>query len=176
MVLGSPMEKYSDTSPCIIDHVVVRSWMKQNSCGGMWDRDKETRQSNSNAAYEGFWKGWKRNIQTPISTCFNVSAAFCVSVCLSFFAYMSLNYVAILYKSLHVSASKYHPVVLSSSRVCSPVPPPLALSSSSLISLFCPLLFLITVLSQSARRSRFLDPSCPLGQLMNLPAPLCCAA
>ena len=63
-------------------------------------------------------------LQTPISTRFNVSAAFRVSVCLSFFAYVSLNYVAILYKSLHVSASKYHPVVLSSSPVCSPVPPP----------------------------------------------------
>ena len=110
-------------------------------------------------------------LQTPISTRFNVSAACRVSVCLSFFAYVSLNYVAILYKSLHVSASKYHPVVLSSPPVCSPVPP-LALSSSSLISLFRPLLFLITVLSQSARRSRFLDPSCPLGRLTNLPAPL----
>ena len=37
------MEKYSETSPCIIDSVN----------GGMWDRDKETRQSGSNAAYDG---------------------------------------------------------------------------------------------------------------------------
>ena len=47
------MEKYSETSPCIIDCDVVRSQMGQNGSGGMWDRDKETRQSNSNAAYEG---------------------------------------------------------------------------------------------------------------------------
>ena len=54
MVLGSPMEKYSETSPCIIDHDMVRSWMRQSNIGGMWDRDKEMRQSNGNAAYEGF--------------------------------------------------------------------------------------------------------------------------
>ena len=54
MVLGSPMEKYSDTSPCIIDQDVVRSTMERISFGGMWDRDIRMRQSNSNAAYEGF--------------------------------------------------------------------------------------------------------------------------
>ena len=36
---------------------------------------------------------------------------FLVSVHLPLFAYMSLNYVAILYKNLHVSTLKYHPVL-----------------------------------------------------------------
>ena len=53
---------------------------------------------------------------------------FLVSVHLPFFAYMSLNYVAILYKSLHVSASKYYPVLPLIS-VCSFSP-----SNSSLLS------------------------------------------
>ena len=44
---------------------------------------------------------------------------FLVSVHLPLFAYMSLNYVAILYKSLHVSASKYHPVSVLS-HLCAP--------------------------------------------------------
>ena len=44
------MEKYSETSPRIIDNSAVRSWAQGN--GGMWDRDKETRQSGSNAAYD----------------------------------------------------------------------------------------------------------------------------
>ena len=46
MVLGSPMKKYSEASPQIADN---------NANGreeGAWDVDKETRQSNSNAAYD----------------------------------------------------------------------------------------------------------------------------
>ena len=54
---------------------------------------------------------------------------FLVSVRLPLFAYMSLNYVAILYKSLHVSTSKYYPVLPLIS-VCSSSP-----SNSSLLSL-----------------------------------------
>ena len=53
---------------------------------------------------------------------------FFVSVRLPLFVYMSLNYVAILYKSLHVFASKYHPVLPLIS-VCSSSP-----SNSSLLS------------------------------------------
>ena len=45
------MEKYSDTSPCIVDGDVVRLKMKASHFGGMWDQDIETRQSKKNAAY-----------------------------------------------------------------------------------------------------------------------------
>ena len=46
------MEKYSEASPCIVGRDVVRYEMTTSNFGGMWDRDKETRQSNSNAACE----------------------------------------------------------------------------------------------------------------------------
>ena len=41
--------------------------MGQDGSGGMWDRDKETRQSNSNAAYEGI-EGRERNSWTAIAS------------------------------------------------------------------------------------------------------------
>ena len=44
------MEKYSETSPCIVDSNALRL---KTVDGGMWDYDKETRQSGSNAAYDG---------------------------------------------------------------------------------------------------------------------------
>ena len=67
---------------------------------------------------------------------------FLVSVRLPLFAYMSLNYVAILYKSLHVSASKYHPVLFYP--ICVLLQPfklfaPLLARSLSLSSTFAPL-------------------------------------
>ena len=82
-------------------------------------------------------------LKTPISTRFNVSAAFCVSVCLSFFACMPLNDVAILYKNHHVYALKYHPVLPLIS-VCSSGPSKLfaSLSACSLSSTFATLFFI----------------------------------
>ena len=46
------MEKYSETSPYIVDRDVGRYEMRMSNFGGMWDHDKETRQSDSNAAVE----------------------------------------------------------------------------------------------------------------------------
>ena len=40
-----------------MDRRQQRSEIVDNENGGMWDRDKETRQSNSNAAYDGVWSG-----------------------------------------------------------------------------------------------------------------------
>ena len=48
--------------------------MRWNNFEGMWDRDKETRQSNSNAAYEGFWRDenvtlWTTETIEPLNPC-----------------------------------------------------------------------------------------------------------
>ena len=53
MVLGSPMKTYSETSPRIIDRNTVRSQMQVKSLEGCGIEIKVTRQSDSNAAYDG---------------------------------------------------------------------------------------------------------------------------
>ena len=67
MVLGSPIGTYSETSPCIVDGSALRSSTIVN--GGMWDQDKETRQSSSNAAYDGVQSGWKCNTGGVLVMC-----------------------------------------------------------------------------------------------------------
>ena len=59
---------------------------------------------------------------------------FLVSVHLPLFVYMPLNYVAILYKSLHVFASKYYPVSVLS-HLCAPSAPQTLRFSLGLLSL-----------------------------------------
>ena len=111
---------------------------------------------------------------TPIHFASTFFGRISVSLCLYLFAHMSLNYVATMYKRLVCIPQINYPVVFSHPRCASQFPARSARPrsarprspSSSLISLFSPLLFSLhspTVTgtlasSQSACRSRFLDP------------------
>ena len=82
---------------------------------------------------------------TPIHFALTFFGRISVSLCLYLFACMSLNYVATMYKRLVCISQINYLVVFPSSvcclvpsSLCSPRSARLALSSSSLISRFCP--------------------------------------
>ena len=110
--------------------------------------------------------------------CFKVFSCIFIFISLSLFDCVSLNNVAILYKKplcicLKILSSWLSPSLMcSSSHLLAPLALTPLLSSSLILPLAVSHRPSIIILSQSAHQSQFLDLSCPLGWLMNLPAPL----